>query len=188
MTPRALALTCLLSLSLTPLGASATVVEPLSTEALVARSSSIVRGRVERLDVVDVQGRFVTRVTLSVSDVLKGPSPAGAQVIVETLGGTRGPISQRVAGEARFTVGEDVVVCLEAVAGRLVVLGMALGKFTVEPTSGGASRLRRDVGELEFGPVPDGGAPTHTAVPTELPLDALRDPATTPPALAPRRP
>lgn len=182
-----LALLPLIALSLSAGVALATVVEPLTLEAMIGRSSLIARARVLGLEVMDLDGRYVTRVTLSVTDPVKGSAQAGARVEVDVLGGTLGPLTQRVAGEARFSVGEDVVVCLEAVGGRFVVLGMSLGKFTVTPTPGGLL-LRRDITGLEVALVGGPSTPAHALLPAELPLDALRDAARGAPALAPGRP
>ena len=50
-------LALLLALGLASGPASATVVEPLTLDALVARATVVVRARVSRLDVIDAGGR-----------------------------------------------------------------------------------------------------------------------------------
>ena len=180
-------LALLLALGLASGPASATVVEPLTLDALVARATFVVRARVSRLDVIDAGGRYITRVTLAVTEPIKGEASAGQTLQVDTLGGTMGPFSQRVAGEARFVEGEDVVVCLEAVAGRYVVLGMSLGKFTVDSLPSGVL-LRRDITGLEVAVAAQAPAPARAMLPAEVPLTALRDLSRGAPALAPSRP
>jgi hypothetical protein len=153
----------------------ATVVEPLGLSEMAARAEAVVRGHVVGSETVDVRGRYETRVRLLVDEVWKGSVKVGDTVTVFTLGGTVGPLAQKVAGEARFADGEHVVVMLERLDRRPVVLGMSLGKFRVETQGGEVSLVREPVGLEVAGPGPDAPVrPAAEVVPARVPAETLR--------------
>jgi hypothetical protein len=168
----------------------ATVVEPLGLGEMAARAEAVVRGHVVGSETVDVRGRYETRVRLLVDEVWKGTVKVGDTVTVFTLGGTVGPLAQRVAGEARFADGEHVLVMLERVDRRPVVLGMSLGKFRVETADGQVSLVRDPVGLEVAGEGPDAPVrPATEVLPSRVSVEtlraALRAPAPVPGSVGP---
>jgi hypothetical protein len=90
---------------------SASIVQGLDLEELVAHSDRIVLGRVllsESFPLPD--GQIATWHRIAVKRELRGHAPAETEVIVETLGGQLGDLGMRVEGEPSFEVGERVIV------------------------------------------------------------------------------
>lgn len=121
------------TLTVSPTGfnrAEAAVVKAFDLPTLTRKADLVVVGTVTHTAARWVEGRIVTRVTLTPSQVLKG-SP-GETVTIEVLGGEVDGIGQLVSGMARFEVGEETVVFLERAAETHRVVGLAQGKFRVE--------------------------------------------------------
>ena len=107
----------------------------LSLEDLVDRADSVVRARVvDRESRLCDEGRQVyTYTTLEVLSSMKGPGRD--TVVVRQLGGEVDGIGSLVGGDARFEVGEEVVVFLrDNPDGKpfLHMIGLSQGKFRVE--------------------------------------------------------
>jgi len=146
----ALIVACLVA---APRVAAATTIVDRGIEGLVALSERVVIA-----SVVDVRVRAVgertrlrveTETHLRVERALVGP-PIPETVVLTTPGGTvrMGGVMHhhRVPGAAVFEPGERVIVFLERVADdRLVVAGMALGKFTLTTGPEGRAEARRTV-------------------------------------------
>ncbi|MCD6385760.1 hypothetical protein J7M23_08285 [Candidatus Sumerlaeota bacterium] len=87
--------------------------EPLSIEALTKNADVILVGQCVNKQSEFVAGHFETRVTIKVTEYLKGN--LGKEVTLTTLGGevtSPIPIGQYVTGVPQFTVGEEVLVFL----------------------------------------------------------------------------
>jgi len=113
--------------------AAAAVARPATVEQLAREADAVVQGRVARMESRWApDGRhIVTRVTVRVSRVLRGA--AGAEVVLEIPGGAVGGFGQRVDAAPAFEPGEEAVVFLRRIAGgRVLVHGLAQGKFRVE--------------------------------------------------------
>jgi len=145
----ALALAILAALAGT---ARAATVLRLTFEELTARSDAVVRGRVvsstPKLD--SQKGRITTFTEVEVTESVKG-APA-KKVTVRQPGGEVGGIGQSVAGAARFTPGEEVVLFLQRApdeASVFQVLSMSAGKVRLEKKR---SELRavRDLDGIDF--------------------------------------
>ncbi|MCK6570320.1 hypothetical protein L6V77_04325 [Myxococcota bacterium] len=163
---RATTLLCLAlgvaGLGVRPEPAMATTVVDRGIEGLVAVSERVVVATV-----VDVRVRAVgegtrlrveTESHLRVERTLVG-SPTPQTVVLTTPGGSvrMGGVMHhhRVPGAAVFEPGERVIVFLERTADdRLVVAGLALGKFTLETGTDGHAYARRtvDAERVAFGP------------------------------------
>lgn len=128
--------------------AEATTVLELSVAEMAERSEVVFVGRVtrqsSRLDVRIEDGirtvRVWTDTTFAIERVLKGTKRR--ELTLAQLGGEAGEgtdrIRQVVHGLPTFTVGEEVVVFLERTdTGRLVVTGLAQGKYTLRPDPAG---------------------------------------------------
>ena len=132
--------------------ARAATVLRLTFEELTARSDAVVRGRVvsstPKLD--SQKGRITTFTEVEVTESVKG-APA-KKVTVRQPGGEVGGIGQSVAGAARFTPGEEVVLFLQRApdeASVFQVLSMSAGKVRLEKKR---SELRavRDLDGIDF--------------------------------------
>jgi hypothetical protein len=134
--------------------AAATVLLPMSDEALVASSDAIVVGRVGGITTVALaDGRVVTRITLAVESALKGAAPGGSLVVTEE-GGRIGRSEVVVFGAPEYTTGERVLAFLRGRAdGSLETNGLALGKYAVAPDTGGVAFARRTVPSVDERPL-----------------------------------
>lgn len=132
-----------------PSPASAAVVIRHDLATLVAKADLIATGRVVQAESQFRGGRIVTRYTLRCHEVVKG-APV-EEALVEVLGGRVGNIGQQVAGMARFSVDEEVVVFLSQATTTdkpiYTVVGLSQGKLRVEPTLDGPMVVR-DLGGL----------------------------------------
>lgn len=125
--------------------------------------------------------RVMTEATVAISETLKGP-PSEPIVTLRQLGGTAGEGTERrtqhIAGYPRWREGEVVLLFLQPTdTGRLTTAGLSLGKYTLEPGTGGRVMARRESGELNrlnLRRTPDrtflGASPSEDL----LPLDDLR--------------
>jgi hypothetical protein len=134
--------------------AAATVLVPMSDEALVASSDAIVVGRVGLITTVALDGgRVVTRITLSVERALKGAAAGGSLVVTE-LGGQVGARAVVVLGAPEYRTGERVLAFLRSRAdGSLETNGLALGTYHIAPDASGAPLARRAVPQVDERPL-----------------------------------
>lgn len=138
--------------ALTALAASATVIAYETLDQMAAHAPVIVRGRVMRTVAgYDAEKRRIwTWAELSVTESIKGKT--GSMVLIKQLGGEVDGRGQAVAGVARFTEGEDVVVLLERApdeAGTFLVYGMSAGKIVLSKIQG-VMAASRDTSGLSF--------------------------------------
>ena len=133
--------------------AAATVLVPMSDEALVASSDAIVVGRVGGITTVALEGaRVVTRITLAVERALKGAAAGGSLVVTED-GGRIGRSAVVVFGAPEYTTGERVLAFLRRRAdGSLETNGLALGKYALAD-AGGVTLARRAVPSVDERPL-----------------------------------
>ncbi len=139
---------------LMPSECRATTVLPLDLEGLVKVSSSVVVGHVVN---VYTEGqakprKIETMIQIEVDECLIGPCDSA--LVLRQLGGdfefTDGRFTQSVSGMPQFKTGERVVLFLEKTdSSRLVVAGLAQGKFSVSNDTDSAS-LTRDLTGLNF--------------------------------------
>jgi len=124
-----------------------------SDEALARASAAAVRGRVVgiRSGWDAAAGAIYTYVTLDVARQW-GLDGAASRVTVKQLGGVVGGTALVVGGQARFALGEDVLLFLE-VRPRdrtLAVIGLEHGKWTMVAAAGDApATLARDQSGLD---------------------------------------
>jgi len=137
------------------LPAIASVVVAMTFEELTRSSPLVLRARIGQVQARfdDAQRSIDTYVEVQVTDVIKGPSKAGATLMVRTEGGVVGNIAAKVAGAARFTPGEDCLLFLEPArdtANVWLVNAMSAGKVTFTRNAGGELRAIRDTRGLSF--------------------------------------
>ena len=130
----------------------ATTVFERPVEELARRATLVVRGVVagSKSSWGDAEELPATRTTLRVTKVLKGE--AGETVVVRQAAGRGKGVALAIPGDARFAVGEEVVVFLErhpAGDGSWVLTSMAAAKFQVRHGTKGDLAVR-DLDGLSF--------------------------------------
>lgn len=125
------------ALMLVTASAQAAVIVYLPLDDLVRNADAVVHGKVLKSQAFkDASGeRIYTRHTVQVKEYLNGKGDETVSVV--TMGGELEDIGQLVPGEARLTVGEEVVLVLAKAQSDYVVYNMAQGQF--------ALRLEKDV-------------------------------------------
>ncbi len=159
------------TLALLPLSARAIVMQGLSLEELTRRADLVVHGEVLAQSVRKEGKNLWTTTRLRVIDTLKGSAP-GATLGFDQLGGSLDGRTVRIAGDASFAPGEEVVVFLARTPEGLVLYGFSQGKFVVafDPVAN-APLVTRDLSEATL-VTPRGQAPARQwAAPT---LDDFR--------------
>ncbi len=117
--------------------ANATIIVPQTLEQMTVASSAVVRAQVVRRESswdADHQ-RIHTYTELKVLDAVHKTADLGKTIVIRTMGGEVGDIGMRVAGVARFEVGEEVLVFLRAdplLITHFQVIGMSQGKYRIE--------------------------------------------------------
>jgi hypothetical protein len=131
--------------------ARATVVVPYDLDQLTDHADRVVLARVESSQAhwTSDHSAIVTDVVLRVEVPLKGGLRAGDQVTVRREGGEVDGLGMRVAGAARFAVGEEVVAFLERRGAYTWTVGMAQGKLHVAELDG-RRVVVRDTAGLAF--------------------------------------
>lgn len=163
----------LLSSLLIPAAAQATLLVYLSDEDLTAEADAVVQGEVLSVESYrDARrDRVFTRVTLGVSEYLKGHGPD--EVIVRVAGGVVGDLEYRVLGAPQFAVGEEVVLFLQARTDANGVVGMIQGKLRVTTDERGEKWVTREIGGVAL-VARDGRAPARPTRPMRFRLAELR--------------
>jgi hypothetical protein len=138
--------------SMQPGRAEATIVKPLSVADMAKRADLVVHGTVLRQTASwnPEHTRIYTVTEIQVTEALKGVAAPGSIVPVRQLGGVADGIVQSIAGNARFTPAEELVVFLDKdeTLPWHYVIGMAQGKFSVTP--GGTPSVAQDLSDLAF--------------------------------------
>jgi len=165
------------ALGLAPSTASATSVSHLDVPALARDAELIVAGRVEAVAPYRDRGRIYTRVQLRVGVTLKarGSAPTAEVVAFSVHGGELDGVGQFVAGQARFEVGEQVLVFLTDLDRRPTLLGLAQGKWAYDPARKGAELTPDVEGLAGLELVGRDGRPVPTARRTPVGIEAVRD-------------
>jgi len=157
-----------------PAAAHATTVLHQPVEALTQGATLVVRGTVGLSQTRAESSGPVTRTLVKVRQVLKGPLIKRVQIWQQ--GGSAAGQTVSIAGSARFSPGEEVVLFLEphpAEAGSYILTSMAAAKFALRPAVGGTVAVR-DLGELSFVRPPSSGPAESVAPPAaQLPLPEL---------------
>jgi hypothetical protein len=151
-----------------PAGATTAVL--LAREELLVRSDAAARVTVGKaVSGLSEDGtRIVTRTELAVTRTLRG-EPA-AQLVVEQIGGTFSGKTQRIAGDAELTPGEDAIVFLrQGAEGRWHFTALSMSVYHIDKNGmasrdlRGISLMRREGDRLV--PIP---APAEAPEPTDL--------------------
>ncbi len=146
---RTLCIAALLLMVFTP--AMATIVRALTVEQMTTTADVIAEGQVTDQTSAwnEEKTRIYTVTTLTLTVTHKGPVKAGEAIQIRQIGGTVDGLTQSIAGNAKLTKGEEVLVFLDrdAARGLHYVVGMAQGKFTIDRAAP-APRINRGLEAL----------------------------------------
>lgn len=174
----------LLCAMLLPMPAQATTVLQLSEESMVQLSSLIVRGKVVgKKAIAGPRGMgVVTLVTIEVQEEMVGRTKP-KRVVVRHFGGTLNGKNVKMIGGPSFTIGNEVVVFVQASkylpTGEYLLVGLTQGKWIVHRPKVQASvpssqvRLVRDLHHVNM--VKAQGYSNGTKTANVLTLDVMRN-------------
>jgi hypothetical protein len=153
--------------------AAASVAIPQTPESLTRQASAVIRGAVLSQEAgVDLAAHVrVIRTRVQVLERWTGSTPE--VITVQQIGSLHGGAAQGVAGDARFKLGEEVVLFLaegrDAEAGYWFLLGLGQGKYAIHRTEGRATVVERTTLGLTL--TRQGAAATSDAA---LPIETLK--------------
>ena len=165
---RALVLALALA-ALCAVSASATTVLYVPMNKSVDLSDVILLGHVLRMEpAYNAEGEIVTRIDILVQESLKGGVQSGEVFSFHAWGGSLDGVNVETVGEAKYRLGERVLVQLESIDGEYHTLGLAFGKWSVAQERDGRPVMIRSLSDLHMVGVEE--------TPVEkLPLQRMRD-------------
>jgi len=132
---------------LTAVIASATTLELLNFDALIDKSTLVVRGRVENCDGGFRGAMIYTQCAVEVIETLKGAPTA--QVRFSVPGGRAGNLRQSIAGAPQFQTGAEYVLFLwTGPSGLTQVMGLSQGKFEIRGSGATQTAVREAVSDV----------------------------------------
>ena len=159
----------LLALLLAGAAAQATTVLYVPLKKSIQMSEYVLVGHVQRLEAAyNAEGEIVTRVHLLVEESLKGDIQKGEVFVFHARGGVLDGVRVETVGEARYGLGDKVLVQLENIQGEYHTLGLSFGKWNVIREKDGSSSVLRSLFDLNLVGVTESPA-------TILPLRQMRE-------------
>lgn len=159
----------LLALLLAGAAAQATTVLYVPMKKSIQLSDYVLLGHVQRLEAgYNAEGEIVTRVHLLVEESLKGDIQKGEVFVFHARGGSLDGVRVETVGEARYALGDKVLVQLENIQGEYHTLGLSFGKWNVIREKNGSSSVVRSLFDLNMVGI------TESPV-TILPLKQMRE-------------
>lgn len=159
----------LMGLLLAGAAAQATTVMYVPIKKSIQMSDYVLVGHVQRLEAgYNAEGEIVTRVHLLVEESLKGDLRPGEVFVFHARGGSLDGVRVETVGEARYELGDKVLVQLENIDGEFHTLGLSFGKWNVVREQNGSSSVVRSLFDLHMVGVTE--APV-----TRLPLSRMRE-------------
>jgi hypothetical protein len=159
----------LLALLLVGAAAQATTVLYVPIKKSIQMSDYVLVGHVLRLEAdYNAEGEIVTKVHLRVAETLKGDLEPGEVFVFHARGGVLDGVRVETVGEARYELGDKVLVELENIQGEYHTLGLSFGKWNVVREQDGTSSVVRSLFDLHMVGVTE--APV-----TRLPLNRMRE-------------
>lgn len=147
---RAIVLTAL-AVALCASAVSATTVKYVSIGKSIELSESVLVGHVLRTEAeYNRAGEIVTRIDLLVEETLKGNAEAGEVVSFYAFGGSLDGVNVETVGEARYALGQKVMVQLENIDGEYHTLGLSFGKWDVGKDAKGQQWITRSLSDLHM--------------------------------------
>jgi hypothetical protein len=120
----------------------ATTLEKLSIEDMSAKSTSIIRGRVQDCSGLSRGSLIYTRCDVSVLETWKGTVSAKMDVVVP--GGTARGLTQTFTGSPKLVPGDEYVLFLwTGKSGLTHLIGLSQGVFSVKPSTDGSAKALR---------------------------------------------
>lgn len=136
-----------ISLILLAFPANSTVLMYISVKELTTRSTDVVQGKVILQQVVQQGDDIYTDSHVLVSEAIKGKATRGKVIVLRQIGGETATRGLRVAGVARFVVGEQVLVFARSInRTHHLPVGMYLGKYSITRDKQGRSWASRATG------------------------------------------
>ena len=158
----------LLGLVLGAVVASATTIAYVPLRRSVQMSDLVLVGYVVGVGAeYNRDGEIVTKVDVLVEERLKGFVQSGEIFSFHAWGGRLDGVNVETVGEARYRLGEKVLVQLESIEGEYHTLGLSFGKWNVVRDKDGASLITRSLADLEMVGVTE--APVQ-----QVPLERMR--------------
>ena len=158
----------LLALLLAGAAAQATTVMYVPIKKSIQMSDYVLVGHVQRLEAgYNAEGEIVTRVHLLIEESIKGDLQRGEVFVFHARGGSLDGVRVETVGEARYELGDKVLVQLENIQGEYHTLGLSFGKWNVVREKDGSSTVVRSLFDLNLVGV------TESPV-TILPLNRMR--------------
>lgn len=128
---------------------SATSVMYVPLDRSIDMSDMVLVGHVLRTEAeYNAAGEIVTRVDLLVEESLKGFLPAGEVFSFHAWGGSVDGVNVETVGEARYRMGQKVMVQLENIDGEYHTLGLSFGKWDVVKDNKGMQWVARSLADL----------------------------------------
>ena len=163
------AVLCLLSLMVLSTALSATTVLYVPVKRSVQMSDLVLVGHVLNMEAVyNAEGEIVTRIDLLVEEPLKGMARLGEIFSFHAWGGSLDGTVVETEGEARYRLGEKVLVQLENINGEFHTLGLSFGKWNVVRDEVGGQWITRSLNDLHMVDVKESPV-------TKLSLDRMRE-------------
>lgn len=139
----------MLALVLAATVAQATTVMYVPIKKSIQMSDYVLVGHVLRLEpAYNAEGEIVTRVHLLIEESLKGDARSGEVFVFDTWGGSLDGVTVETVGEARYNLGDKVMVQLENIQGEYHTLGLSFGKWDVVRENDGSSSVVRSLFDL----------------------------------------
>lgn len=128
---------------------SATSVMYVPLDRSIDMSDMVLVGHVLRTEAeYNASGEIVTRVDLLVEESLKGFIAEGEVFSFHAWGGSVGGVNVETVGEARYKLGQKVMVQLENIDGEFHTLGLSFGKWDVVKDPKGMQWVARSLADL----------------------------------------
>jgi len=159
----------LVALLLAGAAAQATTVLYVPLKKSIQLSDYVLVGHVQRLEAgYNAEGEIVTKVHLLIEESIKGDLQKGEVFVFHALGGSLDGVRVETVGEARYELGDKVLVQLENIQGEYHTLGLSFGKWNVIREKDGSNSVMRSLFDLNMVGVTE--APV-----TILPLNRMRE-------------
>jgi hypothetical protein len=143
-----LALSCLV---LGAAVASATTVAYVPLRKAIRMSEAVVVGYVLSTEAVyNRDGEIVTKVNVLVEEPMKGGFQSGEVISFHAWGGSLDGVNVEAVGEARYGLGEKVLLQLESIDGEYHTLGLSFGKWNVVRDKAGVEWAVRNLSDLNM--------------------------------------
>jgi hypothetical protein len=165
---RAIVLTAL-AVALCASAVSATTVQYVPIDKSIDLSEAVLVGHVFGMEAeYNRGGEIVTRIDLLVEESFKGNAKGGEIVSFYAFGGSLDGVNVETVGEARYKLGQKVMVQLENIDGELHTLGLSFGKWDVGKDAKGMQWATRSLSDLNVVGINE--APVE-----KIPLHRMRD-------------